>query len=163
MTQNPIPSAPFAKTPSGTFTPNVSDAAGNVKTTNQGDTGLTTTGPLAVATQVSVGAGVVRSVENLTLSNLTTAAVAALTTSQIGALYDVAVPGVTAALTALTTTQIAALSTSQIAALVVPTAAEVSLGGGNGIPVKNGLVFVPGTASGGPLGTPIQTVNILHK
>jgi hypothetical protein len=55
----------------------------------------------------------------------------------------------------LTTTQVAALTTSQIAALAPVTMADISLGGGNGIPISNGLVFVP--ATGG------QTVNILKK
>lgn len=117
---------------------------GPIAVANIGDPSLSATGPISTPTQITVRPGELRSVENLVPSFLTTTAIAGLTSSQIGLFYDVVVSGVTSAMTALTTSQVASLSTSQLLAIATPTVGEVAYGGGNGIPVKNGLVFVPG-------------------
>lgn len=116
--------------------------------------GLTPTGPVGAATQITVGPGTLKSVDNLVASFFTTTAIAALTTSQVGSFYDAVVPGITSNMTALTTSQVAALTTSQLTALAPPTVAEIAYGGDNGHPINNGLVFVPGTG---------QIGNILKK
>lgn len=115
---------------------------------------LSTTGPVSAATQITIGPGLLKSLENLNLQSLTTTGVAGLTTTQIGTFYDFVVPGVTTAMTALTTTQVAGLTTTHLTALAIPTVPEISYGGGNGQPITNGLVFVPGTG---------QIGNVLKK
>lgn len=112
---------------------------------------VTTTGPLAGATQVTVGPSLLKSATNL-VASLATVATTSLTTSQIGAFYDAQIS--TATLSALSTTQVASLTTTQITALMLPNAIEQNFGGGNGIPLKKGLVWVPGTS---------QVVNVLKE
>jgi len=148
--QNPL-AATVAKNPSNQQTQLNTDAAGNLKIADQGNTALTTSGVLNGPTQVTSAPGILAAATNTLASQL----VAALTTSQVGALYDAVLT--TSTLAALTTTQIATLSTSQIVALAPSTVANLSYGGndGSGIPIKNGLIFNPAPAG--------QAINILKK
>lgn len=141
--QNPL-AVTAAKTPGGSQTQLTTDASGaNLKVSNVGDTGLSLSGPISVATQITAGPGELKSFTNL-VASLSTVATSSLTTSQIGAFYDRQLN--TMALSALTTAQVASLTTAQVVALALPNTIDQGFGGGNGLPITNGIVFVPGTA-----------------
>lgn len=132
MTQNPLQST-VALNPSNQATSLRVDSNTALKNISSlvADATVTT---VSAATQVKSGSCVMVALNNLNLSGFT----ASVTTTSIGALYDVSVA---TAGTALNTTQIAALTTTSLVGFAVQNVGQLRYE----TPIKNGLVFVPGS------------------